>query len=165
MIDLELEKEFVQFRKLLERGLAERDKSKIGLRWPLASAKISSLDKLNKEIEDLLKQQLNVKEILFKKDKDVSVELNLNMTPELEAEGFAREIARKIQSERKTRNMNKDQRIVLNLFVSSKIKIFLSNHKDFISKRVGATKISFIDAKANDLIFFEIRDEKIGFHF
>ncbi|MSS74017.1 isoleucine--tRNA ligase [Candidatus Pacearchaeota archaeon] len=165
LINLELEKNFTYFKSILERGLSERDRAKIGLKWPLASVKIQSPEKLKDELSDLLKQQLNIKEIIFQKGKELSVVLDTTMTPELEAEGFAREVSRRIQSERKNKNMKKEERIVLELFVSDKLKEFLLNYKDFISKRVGATKIIFNDGKKDVLIFFDVKNEKIGFHF
>ncbi len=164
-IETNLEENFSLTLKIIERGLAERDKLKIGLRWPLGSAKIQAKEKLNEELLNLIKQQLNVKNIEFVKWEEISVSLDTTMTPELEAEGFAREISRRIQSERKTRNMTKDERIVLELFLSDKMKKFLLPYRDFISKRVGAKKLIFADVKNEKIILFEVKDEKIGFHF
>ena len=49
-IDKELEKEFENVLRIIELGLAERDKAKIGLRWPLERATISCDGKLDKEL-------------------------------------------------------------------------------------------------------------------
>ena len=164
-INKELEDSFSSALKFIEKGLAERDKAKIGLRWPLASATIKTKTKLNKELENLVLKQLNVKEINLVEGED-SVVLDTEITPELEAEGFAREIARKIQSERKLRNMKKEDRITLELHLNPRMKASLSEYIDFISKRVGAIKVSFSDDKNNkNWVLFEVKNEKIEFNF
>ena len=62
-------------------------------------------NKVSKELTELIKSQLNIKNVELKVDKEnkeISVELNTQMTPSLEAEGYAREISRKVQAARKT---------------------------------------------------------------
>ena len=164
-INKKLEEKFEVLVQILEKGLAERDAVKIGLKWPLASATIYSSLKLDKETEEIIARQLNVKKIILKDGKEMSVELDTKVTPELEAEGFAREIARRIQAERKAKDMKKEQRINLKLFVSDKLKNAIVTHTEFIRERVGANKIDFIDGKNSDLIFFDVKNESIGFSF
>jgi isoleucyl-tRNA synthetase len=164
-INLNLEESFGFALKIVERGLAERDKSKIGLRWPLGSALIKTNLKLNNELKELIIKQLNIKTLDFEFGNEETVTLDTEITSELEAEGFAREIARKIQSIRKERNMKKEERINLELFVSGKLRQMLFNYENFISKRVGAKKSKISDDKGKDFIFFEIKNEKIGFNF
>ncbi len=167
-INKELEEEFAVTLKIIEKGLAERDAAKIGLRWPLASATYDAHREISTETKEIIASQLNVKKIIYKLIKEpanIKVVLDTLITPQLEAEGFAREICRRIQTERKTRNMTKDERISLELSVSDKMMKFLLPHRDFMVKRVGAKKLEFSDGKSKKLIFFEVRDEKIGFHF
>ena len=61
---------------------------------------IKNPKKLSKEFEELLKSQLNVKKIEWKRGS-AEVKLDTKMTPELEAEGYARNIIRSIQAFRK----------------------------------------------------------------
>ena len=114
---------------------------------------------------EIVADEVNIKEIKFAPGKELSVELDTIITPELEAEGFAREIARRIQAERKTRNMKKKQRIHLKLFVSDKLNAAIVTHREFIRGRVGANKIDFVDDKIKNLIFFDVKGERIGFDF
>ena len=125
---------------------------------------ISTNAKLSKELQSIIIRQLNVKELKLNSGED-KISLDTKMTLELEAEGFAREIARKIQSARKERNMNKDERITLELYLSDKIKDYLSHHLAFISGRVGADKVSFSNDKGKKWILFNVKDEEIGFNF
>src|SRR3989344_363915 len=163
-INSNMEKDFERVFKFIELGLAERDKIKIGLKWPLRSVVISTNAKLSKELQSIIIRQLNVKELKLNSGED-KISLDTKMTLELEAEGFAREIARKIQSARKERNMNKDERITLELYLSDKIKDYLSHHLAFISGRVGADKVSFSNDKGKKWILFNVKDEEIGFNF
>lgn len=164
-INTELEEKFNSTLKIIEKGLAERDKAKIGLRWPLSSALVKTKLKLNEELKDLIIKQLNLKNLELENGDEEIVTLDLNITPALEAEGFAREIARKIQSVRKERNMKKEERITLELHLSDKFKKNLTPFIDFIAKRVGATKIHFSDGKSKKMEFFKIKDEDCGFNF
>jgi len=57
--------------EIIEKGLYERDKIQIGLKWPLANAKILCGNlKLNNEFQEIIKSQLNVKELSFKENKN-----------------------------------------------------------------------------------------------
>ena len=150
-------------RAIVSQVLKIRDLNKIPVRQPLLKLIIPGED-LGKNYRDIIAEEVNVKEVNFdKKAKDII--LDLNITPQLEAEGFAREIARKIQSIRKERNMKKEDRIVLKLHLSEKLKKSLEDHIEFISKRVGATKILLDDKTEKNWISFSIKEENISFNF
>jgi hypothetical protein len=89
--------------------------------------------------------QLNVKEIEYKKGKEISVTLDTKLTPELEAEGFAREISRKIQAERKNAKLVKKDSI--NLEIVSEFNSKIKRHMESIKEKVGAKFISFENSK------------------
>src|SRR3989344_2776248 len=149
-------------REIVSQALKIRDANKIPVRQPLASVTI--YNSLDEEFEKIIAEEVNVKKVIFdKKAKEVS--LDISITPELEAEGYSREIARKIQSERKNRNMKKEERITLELYVTTRVRNFLHPYLDFISKRVGAVKVIFDDDKHKKMVFFDVKNEKIGFNF
>ena len=94
----------------------------------------------------------------------IKVIFDTKMTEELEGEGFAREITRRIQAERKKRGMKKSDKVCLSLVVSKRLKKLLLVYTDFIASKTGAEKFSaFTDGKSENV--FEIRDEKIGLTF
>jgi len=140
-IDKKLEEEFKLVLQILENGFSKRDEAKIGLKWPLKKVKITSEKSLKKELQEIIKNQLNVKELEIKKGKEFEVELNTKLTPELEAEGYVREIIRKIQSERKNAELVKSDKI--NLQIISDFNDLLVTHKKSIKEKVGAKNISF----------------------
>jgi len=140
-IDDKLEKEFAFVLEILEKGFAERDKAQIGLKWPLAKAIINYPEPISKELQEIILRQLNVKKVEMKKSKEISVELDTKMTPELEAEGYAREISRFVQAERKKAGLVKTDMIELHISVDGIDFLRMLNHK-IIQERVNAKKFS-----------------------
>lgn len=124
LLDEKLIADMLIVRKIVEAGLAKRKESNIKLRQPLAKASYSFKEALSKELEQVIKEELNIKEIEYIKSssEDVSVELDTNITPKLAAEGQARDLMRQIQSARKE----------LNLTLADKTKITATSWpKDF----------------------------------
>lgn len=179
LIDKELEKSIELAKKIIEAGMAIRDKEKINVRWPLSKAEIEVTKKeeeksINK-IEDIIKQQLNVKKLVVKINKkeisdkvegivfqDGSVKLDIEMNKELEEEGYAREIMRRVQALRKEAGLKKEDEIELFL----NIEVDLNKWKKVIMRRCGAKKLEF---KVKDVKFKnegEIKEKKyfIGFN-
>jgi isoleucyl-tRNA synthetase len=138
LIDLELEKEFEGVMKVIELGLAQRDKAQVGLKWPLLCARVVCDVNLNEEVIGLISKQLNVKTIDYTLGKETSVKLDLTMTKDLEEEGFAREIMRKVQSLRKELGLNRNDRIRLYL----KFEVDLRHWKNMIAERCGTVEIN-----------------------
>jgi isoleucyl-tRNA synthetase len=162
-IDKKLEEEFEIVMKIIELGLAKRDEAKIGLKWPLAKAKISGDFKLDKGLEGIIARQLNVKKVEMKKGKELKVELDTKMTPELEAEGYSREFARKIQAERKNAGLKKGDIISLRVSCDKNLREMLNKNIHFLSERTNSNKIEFVDGKLpGKTIDFSIKDRKIS---
>ncbi len=167
-IDKKLEAMFEAAFEVITKGLAERDKEKIGLRWPLAKAIItltSTLDPSN-HLREIIARQLNVKEVELKLGNEFSVKLDTKSTPELESEGYARELARKIQSERKSRGMKKGDLIELKVYASDELIKMLKTYLNFLKERTNSKKIEFLKTgSSKKAISFEVKDKKIGIEF
>ncbi len=165
-INNKLEKEFGLVMKIIESGLSERDKSGIGLRWPLGKAEIYCESGISKELEGIIARQLNVKEVVTKKSKELSVKLDTTMTEELEAEGYAREFARKVQAERKNAGLKKGDLINLEVNSSGRVKDMLQKHLSFIQDRTNSKKVKFTDDKNREKeIKIKIKEDEIYFFF
>jgi len=165
-IDLVLEADFTETLQAVEKGLAERDQNQISLKWPLAKAVIytNESEKFKKTIK-ILEEQLNVKKIEFKKsEKEFKVDLDTKITPELEAEGYAREISRKVQAFRKDLGLQKLDKIELFIFTDDELIKMLEKQKKFLSERVNATKLD-ISAKTNrefkNIQTFKVKEREI----
>ena len=140
LVNKELEKEMQTTRDIVSTALKERDKAHIGIKWPLTKAIIKSEIKPSEELNKVIREELNIKELTYTKGKELEVELDTNMTPELEAEGFAREISRKVQAARKNAGLVKSDEIELE--ISSEFNEKLESQLSFIGERVGAKSIS-----------------------
>jgi isoleucyl-tRNA synthetase len=164
-IDKKLEENFEIVFEIIEKGLAARDKEKIGLRWPLQQAMV--LCKNGREIEkfsEIIARQLNVKEVEFREDKEISVKLDTKMTPELEAEGFAREISRAVQAERKKKGLVKDDKIKLSVAGSKGLIKKLEKVSEIIKERTNSKSVSFTTEKLNGTRF-KVKDEDVAIVF
>lgn len=168
-IDEKLEKAFEEIAKLIEAGLRERDKVQIGLKWPLAKAIITSKEKIEKEFSEVILNQLNVKRIEFKKGEEINVDLDIKMTPELEAEGYSRELARKIQAERKNAGLKKGDLIKLKVFADKVMIKMLEKNKKFLKERTNSERLEILDSAVAKMsakvIKFAIKDKNLAIEF
>ncbi|MBI4140539.1 isoleucine--tRNA ligase [Candidatus Woesearchaeota archaeon] len=144
------------------------DHGKIGALFGSASPKILaklSLTPPNKLVEELAKEgritvlldnqkielardvfivnRLIPPEFVESEFKDGFVYLNKVVDAGLEAEGFSRELMRRIQSLRKTAGLEKQHRIDLFVRMSAGIRSRLSGWKDKIAEKVGAFSVAF----------------------
>ena len=109
---------------------------------------IKKLEKL----KELIEKQLNVKKVSFKvKKKSLDdkingaqfsigeVELDIVTNKELDEEGFAREIMRRVQALRKESGLKKENEIELSIHID----VDLNKWKKVIMERCGAKKLEF----------------------
>ena len=148
MIDEKLEKKMERVREVVAEALAERAKAKIKVRQPLSELRIEGYElKKEKELSELIKEEVNVKEITFGK----SLKLNTKITPDLKEEGLMREIIRNIQEMRKQAGLKPGDKILVTYSGSPALNQALFKNKNFI---LG-------EAKVKDLIPKGESEEKI----
>ena len=143
LIDNTLEEEMKKTREIVSVALRERDIIRVPLKQPLSKATLYGYD-VSDEYKKIILEELNVKQIEFKSG-DTKIELDIKITPELEAEGFAREILRSIQAARKKANLVKEDMIELQIVFEHKNKELISSFISEDKKRIGAEKIYFDD--------------------
>ncbi len=90
------------------------------------------------------------------------VVLDTEVTPELEAEGQARDLVRLIQQERKDRDLDVTDRIALQLSLPDPLGVSLRPHFDWIKSQVLATDVT---VDGTDAVSGQIGDHTIGFDF
>jgi isoleucyl-tRNA synthetase len=111
-IDKDLILDMEKAREIVTLALAERAKAAIKVRQPLAKLKIKkSKYKIGEEFFDLIKEEINVKGIIFDEAIKNDLELDTTITPELREEGNIREITRNIQEMRKKANLKPKNKI------------------------------------------------------
>ncbi|RMD66807.1 isoleucine--tRNA ligase [Candidatus Pacearchaeota archaeon] len=156
-IDRKLEEEFELAFELIEKGLAERDRNKVGLRWPLAKATLfvspSSEGRLRAEVLEVVKRQLNVKaiEVQSREESESSVELDFELTPELRREGLAREFIRRLQEQRKKHGLKKGEMIEVKVVeASEEMRSALEDFSDDIKSKCHISKFEFAEGDGCD---------------
>ena len=97
------------------------------------------------------------------------VYLNQERSEVLEAEGYAREIMRRIQSLRKKNGLEKSDKIVLHIRVDEELDNMLGKFIDAIKEKVGADKIviSQLDAARKHAVsdLFKVKDKEMEISF
>jgi len=165
--DLELEGKMDETRNIVNLSLAERALRAIKIRQPLASIKIK--DKKLKiegqeEFLELIKDEVNVKKIIFDHKIKNEIELDTKITQELKEEGMVRDIIRCVQSTRKETGLMPDDRISIFFYGGIEITKILEKNKEFLSKEINAEDTHFTDQdkiKIDDIKEIVIGDQKL----
>ncbi len=104
LLSKELNTEMRKVQQLVEAAHAERKAQNIKVRQPLASVTFTVSKALMNadEFAGFIQSELNVKKVIWKvSEADQAPVFDLTLTPELKAEGEARELMRQIQNLRK----------------------------------------------------------------
>lgn len=143
--------EMEEVRKVVSVGLELRLKQGIKVRQPLNSVVVP--EKL-KPYTSLIKDELNVKKVLFGKE----IDLNTKITSELKNEGIVRELIRNIQDLRKKAGLVPQQKIGLVVETDGGGEKLIKQFEAEIKKGTNATAIEFSkndgeEIKINELVF------------
>ncbi|PIO00991.1 hypothetical protein COT60_02765, partial [Candidatus Pacearchaeota archaeon CG09_land_8_20_14_0_10_30_9] len=150
-INKKLESEMTYARTIVSEGLKQRDQNNVPLKWPLSEVEVNSKTKISNELKKVIIQELNVKkysEKLHEKD-ELKVNINFNLNSKLKAEGFAREISRKVQALRKKMGLNKENFIELTLEIDKNFQQILEKQKKLLKERTNSKKIEFVEKIIN----------------
>lgn len=139
LINEELEEQMQQVREICSLGLQKRAEANLKVRQPLAKIQIPDY-KLQKELLDLMRDEVNVKEVVA--DIKEGVVLDTTITEELKAEGAVRDFVRTIQSKRKEMGLTPKDKIWVTY---SENKEIVEKYADQIKKQVIAEGIIFGD--------------------
>ncbi|TSC90309.1 MAG: isoleucyl-tRNA synthetase [Parcubacteria group bacterium Gr01-1014_2] len=154
LIDDNLEKEMELVRGITSLGLAARKNAGIKVRQPLANLKVRNFQfsisptppkqlrlrrpgNFQKELTDLIKEEVNVKKVVFEKGEgDISVVLDTEISPALREEGWAREFIRMIQDARRDAGYEYDQKVSAHWFTEEKaLAETIKREEEFIKKK------------------------------
>ncbi len=116
LIDYNLLKHMDTVREIVTIGHDLRNKSLIKIRQPLQKLQITRQELKNKiDFLDLLKEELNVKEIVFGSEYKLDTEI----TSELKAEGLLRECVRQLNNYRKEKGLTIKNKITIHYYTDS----------------------------------------------
>jgi isoleucyl-tRNA synthetase len=125
------------------------------------------------------KVELNASHVIIERDvpahlvemefKDGRAYVDATRTPELDAEGFAREIMRRVQALRKDAGLDKKDSIALVLQADKEFAALLQPHEAAIREKVGAKSLKFSDQppikKSLQSSAEDIKGKKFSIHF
>jgi len=174
LVDENLEEAMKTVREVVELGRTLRSQVGIKIRYPLSRAVVVCSKKVEdsvKPLVDLVKEEINVKEVIFSRDKKpfqqqvdnkemVDVEskegfllLDVVQTPELIAEGVSREIVRRIQSMRKGLDLAIEDRISTKIMVdNAELRETLEEWKNYIAEETRSKEIEFTAKPEGNLV-------------
>ncbi|MCW1888115.1 MAG: isoleucine--tRNA ligase [Candidatus Moranbacteria bacterium] len=135
-VDVQVSNQMDTVRTLVTLGLQLRSDVKIKVRQPLQSVSVKF--DLEAEFQEILKDELNIKEVFINQNQQEFLIFDSEITPELKLEGEMREIIRAIQEGRKKAGFNVEDRIILGY--SGKEEVF-GVHQDEIAHEVLATEV------------------------
>lgn len=167
-------KEFADYKlklnnQILGKRLPEKMKqiipaSKQG-QWELKDGKLHVCGEvlLPEEYELNLEPKAGIKGAAALSTNDALVVLDLNITPELKKEGYARDFIRMVQQARKDANLNVSDRIALTVETSGEVAEAIEAHKAEISAAVLATSLSLGKAEGKHQSEQELEGVKMAF--
>jgi len=120
-----------EVRKLASLALEARSKANIKVRQPLGKLTVKSL-KLREGYVEILKDEINVKEVLENSSQADEVQLDTNITSQLEEEGRLREVIRTVQDWRKEKGLKPGERAQYD--VSQNEREIFAKYADEINK-------------------------------
>jgi isoleucyl-tRNA synthetase len=91
----------------------------------------------------IIKDEVNVKEITFDKNLNSDVELDLNITPELKEEGMVRELIRVVQDLRKDKGLTVNDKAVLIVETDKNGEEFIKRNEKNLSAVTSLSSISY----------------------
>jgi len=135
-----------EVRDIVSLALEARAKSGLKVRQPLSALKLKTKNdglKNNEELLKLIKDEINVKEIIFSGELENEVELDTEITEELKQEGMARELIRYIQNLRKEAGLAQGQKIDLEIQTDSSGEEFINKFIEEIKKTTNIEILKF----------------------
>lgn len=140
-----------EVRRLASLALAEREKAKIKVRQPLRELRIKNKElSKDEELLVLLKDEVNVKEIIFDSKIKGELELDTRITPELRSEGVIRELTRLVQGLRHDAGYHPGNRINVAVEAPTELLDIIESRLSQFKKEVKAKEIMFKRVKKFD---------------
>jgi isoleucyl-tRNA synthetase len=137
--DLELEANMDEVRNVVTMALAERSLKGVKIRQPLLSLKVKNKKSKIKDHDallELIKDEVNVKQVLFDDSIEAAVELDLQLTEELKEEGMIRDVVRSVQDLRKEQGYKPEDKIMVWFDCPEGISHVLEKNEDFLLREV-----------------------------
>ncbi len=161
-INLKIQEDIIEkmaeVRKITSMALEKRAKANIKVRQPLLKLKINLPEsrkklKIGEEFLSIVKDEVNVKEVVFDSKLNEEVELDINITAELKEEGMIRDIVRAIQEARKNKNLTIKDKMIISVDCNESVSMILEKNREKIAKLTLASEIKL--EKLDDVTVME----------
>lgn len=146
--------EMEEVRSIVNQALKERQKAGVAVRQPLGELKVKGQN-LKPEYIEILKDELNIKNVTFVNEGEEKVSIDFTITPELKKEGQYREVVRAVQDMRKKMGLVPED--VISLTISENAKDIISNFTDEMKKTTGAQNLEFKNNDGENLDLGELQ--------
>ena len=151
-IDKKLGYDMIKVREIAAIALKKRAEAGVKVRQPLAALKFkiqNSKFKIKEELSDLIKEEINVKEVISDNKLEDDVWLDANITPELKEEGIVRDVVRNIQQLRKETGLTSKNIISIKYFAEAEADKVMIKFRKQINKQTLAKDMTAV--KREDL--------------
>jgi isoleucyl-tRNA synthetase len=136
--------EMSEVRRTVSLALEARAKAGIKIRQPLARLTVKNLTLRGKdEYNELIKDEVNLKEVSFDENIAEDVVLDIAITPELKKEGQFRDLLRTVQELRKTTGLQPSDVVDLHVKTNDDGKALVGAFESELMKTALVRKISF----------------------
>jgi isoleucyl-tRNA synthetase len=142
-VDEKIISEMKKVRDIVSLGLEARSKAGVKVRQPLFELSLPPWD-ASREMLDLIKDEVNVKQIVFDEKIKEGVLLDSTITEELKLEGAYRDLVRAIQDLRKSEKLVPSDRVRLEVDTDEVGKKIIETYKTEIMKTAGLTGIEYV---------------------
>jgi len=146
-VESQILENMAEVRRICSLGLLARQKANIKVRQPLGQMKVKSVKlKEEKAYLELIKDEVNVKEVLADEGMEADVWLDTNITPELKDEGTLRELIRGLQDFRKANRYDAKDLISMKISPSDELKRIVENpvYQKELKKVVGIDRLEIV---------------------
>ncbi len=162
-VDEDLITIMAKIREMITLGLAQRASAGIKVRQPLQAVVMDGVQHpISEELKNIIKDELNVKEVIVNISKEKvneSILMNLEVTDELRKEGIIREIIRLIQNARKEAGLEVEDHVSLLIESESpEITQYVEEFKNLIAEETLADEFGETVA---DSVTFSVKIEGI----
>ncbi len=164
LINQKVIEEMALLREVIAKALAKRAEAGIKVRQPIASLKIKNKkSKIKNGLVELIKEEVNVKEIIVDETISEEIELDTTLTEELLEEGFVRELIRCAQELRKQAGLLPAQRVILYVEADPGVIEIVQKFSRELIHKTGAERLEVGSGKSEAASMRELnfRDKRI----
>lgn len=144
--------EMEEVRKIASAVLAKRAELGIKVRQPLEKLKIKREKLKEEKLAEILKDEVNVKNILFGAKIENEIELDTNITQDLKEEGILREILRAMQEFRQEKGLIPKDRVAMRISADAQTLDLIKRNEAKLLKEANASEFNFEERKGEIII-------------